>query len=465
MIEPALSTSTPPPEEDVTTTLYRAAIGPVSSGYYLPIFTRFEVADHAGISWNTAASLLTLNWLIFRKLWVAALAYVGIVVAVALLVFGIGHLVFQFSDTLLMALGLGFGLAAFVLPGLFGNALFHTEARKAMAKALTGHSNVADARDALLRQASSRKRLIVLAAVNVVFLLVVGLSYQQFSALSHVAVMPHGALEAGNVAVGRTTDTTSPVRMLPASAASASAAAEPVPAASAPGNSPPTPASSSASTPVADLAPSLPVSAPVSAPVSPASAPGITPVASQPQVTTSTPARTTAIAATPPASAPVPTASASTASAKAAAAPAKAASASASKAKAKPQAASPKASAPVSAPAVQVRTTKEPEKAKAGKKPQAAVAGEPAQKASATASSTAVAKSFFINVGLFGMPENAAKAHAKLLEAGLPSVMKELKAKTRQIRVRVGPYASQAQADAAAEKIKALELEASIIQL
>lgn len=119
----------------------------------------------------------------------------------------------------------------------------------------------------------------------------------------------------------------------------------------------------------------------------------------------------------------------------------------------------------MSAPAVQVRTTKEPEKAKAGKKPQAAVAGEPAQKASATASSTAVAKSFFINVGLFGMPENAAKAHAKLLEAGLPSVMKELKAKTRQIRVRVGPYASQAQADAAAEKIKALELEASIIQL
>ena len=74
-------------------------------------------------------------------------------------------------------------------------------------------------------------------------------------------------------------------------------------------------------------------------------------------------------------------------------------------------------------------------------------------------------KSFFINVGLFGVPENAAKAHAKLLEAGLPSVMKELKAKTRQIRVRVGPYASQAQADAAAERIRALQLDASIIQM
>ena len=43
--------------------------------------------------------------------------------------------------------------------------------------------------------------------------------------------------------------------------------------------------------------------------------------------------------------------------------------------------------------------------------------------------------------------------------------MKELKAKTRQIRVRVGPYSTPTQAEAAAEKIKALQLEASIVQL
>lgn len=372
MIEPTLSTSTPPPEEDVTTTLYRAAIGPVSNGYYLPIFSRFEAADRAGISWNTAAGLLTLNWLVFRKLWVAALAYVGAVVAVGLLVFGIGHLVFQFSGGLLVALGVGFGLAAFVLPGLFGNALFHTECRKAMAKALTGHANVADARNALLGQASDRNRLIKLAAANIAVLLVLGLAYQQFSALRNVAVMPHGALEAGDVGLSRaTTPPTIPITMAPANIASAVA---------------------SAAEPVASAAASQPASEPVSAP-----APASTPV--------------------------VPKAKAARAVA------------SAPEAKPTPPKASTKAA---SAPSAKV-PAKEPAKA--------------------------TTKSFYINVGLFGVPENAAKAHAKLLEAGLPSVMKELKSKTRQIRVRVGPFATAAQAEAAAQKIKSLQLDASMVQL
>ena len=444
MIEPALSTTTPRPEEDVTTTLYRAAIGPVSSGYYLPVFTRFEAADHAGISWNTAASLLTLNWLVFRKLWVAALAYVGILVAVALLVFGIGHLVFQFSDTLMMTLSVGFGLAAFVLPGLFGNALFHTECRKAMAKALTSHTNVADARDALLRQASSRNRLIALGAVNAMVVLVIALAYQQFSALSHVAVMPHGALEGGNVAIGRTTDTTSPARMVPSAPVSTVASGVSEVAASAPALA----ASMAASTAVSTAAgPEARASA---------SPPSSALAASQAQASSSMPtmvipsasanASATTLAASK-AIAPVPAASA--APPVSAPPPQKAADTGTSKAKPKSQASSPKTSAPASAPAVQVRGAKEPNKKKASEKPLAAVAD----------------KSFFINVGLFGIPENAAKAHAKLLEAGLPSVMKELKAKTRQIRVRVGPYSSQAQADAAAQKIKALQLEASIVQL
>ena len=71
-------------DEHSTTALYRAAIGDISNGYYLPRFTRFEAADRPGLSWNWAAALNTLNWLMFRQLWQAALVYSGSIVALAL---------------------------------------------------------------------------------------------------------------------------------------------------------------------------------------------------------------------------------------------------------------------------------------------------------------------------------------------------------------------------------------------
>lgn len=443
MIEPALSNATPAPEEDVTTTLYRAAIGPVSGGYYLPILTRFEAADHAGISWNTAASLLTLNWLVFRKLWVAALAYVGIVVAVALLVFGVGHLVLQFSDSLMMGLGLGFGLVAFVLPGLFGNALFHTECRKAMSKALVGHANVADARDALLRQASTRRRAIWLTAANATVLLAGSMVYLQVAALGTVAVLPYGALDTGQVSVGRTVDlkptpnSSAPVPLPIASAAApvavASAPTLPASAVAPAASEPKTAASTATASATSASAPHTPVAqTPASAPLVETSAPAA-----------STPAAATALAAAQPVKA-ILFASASQA--------------------AKP-AAPHKTDIEATAPVVQAKPKKEVEKATKAKKLQTALTPPKPVEVASSAPDDAAAKAFFINVGLFSVPENAARAHAKLLEAQLPSVMKELKSKTRQIRVRVGPFATQAAAETAAEKIKALQLDAAIVQL
>jgi len=441
MIEPTFSSAapapaTPAPEENVTTALYRAAIGPVNGNYYLPIFTRFEAADHAGISWNTAASLTTLNWLAFRQLWTAALAYVGIVVAVALLVFGIGRLVFQFSDTLLMAMGLGFGLAAFVLPGLFGNAVLHTECRKKMSSALTAHTQVEDACAQLNRQAPTRQRAIWLACANAAFWVVAVFSYVQISALSTLAVMPHGALEAGHVAVGKTTDLTAAPAVPSAPAMVASAATAPASApAAAPSAAMATAFTASASTPSAPAA---------SAPV-------------------------TAASISLPASAPAPVASASMAAASVPAAVPVSAPASTPTAKTSASKVTPKASAPAKDERSKKET--EPTVVRAKKAQTPATTEAPKRKASAAAAVTATKtadasdKPYFINVGLFAIPENAASAHAKLLEAQLPSVLKELKStKGRQIRVRVGPFSSKTDAQAAVEKIKALQLDAVIVQ-
>lgn len=406
MTTPDLSPAPQAPEEDVTTALYRAAIGPVSGDYYLPIFTRFEAADHAGISWNTAASLATLNWLAFRQLWVAALAYVGIVVAVVLLVFGLGRLVFQFSDALTMALGLGFGLAAFVLPGLFGNALLHRECRKRMADALTAHASVNDACTQLRRHASTRRRAIWLAGANLAFLLAAVFSYLQFSALSNLAVMPQGALDAGHVAVGRTVDM----------------------AASSP-------------SPLAAVSAAMPVAAPV---LEMASAPAVSAAASAPQAAVSA---AVAVAAPP----------APTASLPLAAAPVVKTTEPTQKASASSGKKAPRTSAKMEAVTVKAAAQERPKK-------ETTKTAKPAAGAKKAASSAAD-KPFFINVGLFAKPDNAAHAHAKLIAADLPSVTKELKSSKGPLtRVRVGPFASEKDAQAAVEKIKALELDAVIVQ-
>ncbi len=383
------SPETAAPEEDVTTSLYRAAIGPVGAAYYLPIFTRFEAANHAGISWNTAAALATFPWLVFRQLWAGALAYVGAVVAVVLLVFGIGQLVFHFSDTLTMALSLGFGLAAFVLPGLFGNVLLYTETRKRMGAALAAHADPKDACAQLGGQASTRRRAIALAVACAAFWLLVLLAYLQLSSLGDEGAVPQGALDSGQVVVGRAVDATTP-------------ASAPVVVAS-----PAAPASQTSS--AAAVAASAPVVAMASAPVSaPLSAPAAAPV--------------------------------HTASAPANVRPPPLAASAAAKQAPKDAKAPPKAAAASAAP-------------------------QPKHKASAPGAA-ASNKPYYVNVGLFAKPENAAKAHAKLVQAQLPSVAKELKTTKASslTRVRVGPFKTRQEAQAAVEKIKSLQLDAIIVQ-
>lgn len=431
MPEPTLTPATPPTatpagmphaDEDVTTTLYRAAIGPVNPDFYLPIFTRFEAADRAGLSWNTAAGLLTFNWLVYRQLWGAALGYAGVVMAVVLLVFGIGRLVFQLSDNLTMALSLGLGLAAVVLPGLLGNALLQKECRKRMAKALASHAVLAEACLDLQRQSSSRLRMLWVAMANVAVLGIVAFAYLQISALNTLTVLPQGALEAGHVAPGLAASS-SPLATASAPVTPASAA--PVVAASAPEMA----ASATAAAMSATSAPAVAASAPAATPSAPqVAAPG---ASAAPAVVASAPALATMVPeATRPA--PVPPA------------PIKAA---------------------TTTPEVPRASTQ------AEPRPPSNVPPKSDAKAAAKAASAAKAKPatpealFYINVGLFSRPQNAARVHAQLLEARLPSVMKELKSdKVRQIRVRVGPFATEAQAEAAAEKIKTMKFDAGIVQ-
>ena len=76
-----------------------------------------------------------------------------------------------------------------------------------------------------------------------------------------------------------------------------------------------------------------------------------------------------------------------------------------------------------------------------------------------------LARGFYINVGLFAVPTNGSNAYKKLEAAGLPVFTDVLKTKKGPLtRVRVGPFADRAQADAAVKKIQTLKLDANVFQ-
>lgn len=75
------------------------------------------------------------------------------------------------------------------------------------------------------------------------------------------------------------------------------------------------------------------------------------------------------------------------------------------------------------------------------------------------------APGYYINVGLFAEEANARRAQARLLNEGHPAFRQSLEtAKGKRIRVRVGPYPSAREANAAATRIRRLQLEAVVFK-
>ena len=449
-------------DEHSTTALYRAAIGDISNGYYLPRFTRYEAADRPGLSWNWAAALNTLNWLLFRRLWQAALVYSGSIVALALLLFGIGKLVFQFSEGTQSGLLAALAALAFVVPGLGGNALYYLATRQRVQAALTKNQSVSEACEQLSKEASTRKGLVIIAACNLVVAAIAAQSYAMFTGFE--------PLPAGTpVAVGMVSEGRNVVsgRAIDATAADSGKAAVSAPLAASAASAPSAPASASASASTAAAASaSLPTSAPASAPTPTVSAAALAaPPVVTASATASNPVSTSASAPAPAASSP----------AKPPVAPASAprllpAASAALPAIAKPAAAASAASPPRPAP-VALRSAAAELAARevaaslgqsAPVRPATPVTPRPAAAAPAPAE-VPEANRFVVNVGLFADANNARNALVKLMDAELPVVSKEIRfPKGNRTRVQVGPFDTLAEADAAADKVRALELEARV---
>lgn len=417
--------------------LYRAALGPVQQPRYLALFERFDLAGRAPAGWNLAASLATLNWMLLHHLWTAALVYVALVEGLALLIFGVGRPLLHWPEQVEWGLIAAFALFAIVLPGLFGDALLYSEIRKRMARALVAAHSIPEACNLLARQASSWRRLVWIAVANGVLFVAIAAAWLW---------VPEGDWRAG-----RPTD--------------AQVASGPVQGAG-----------------KAALPASAPDSALASASSSIAAEPRMAP-ASTPAVVASAP-QTIAASATAADGASPAQASARDGGAGDTRAPDTATSAptqsehSAAKTLSPPTATAPtqdataqvgKAPAPPSKRRVPGATPPAATKSLASSAPVAAAPSSPASdatppsEAASTPAPTALgsAPGYYLNVGLFAEEANARRAQAKLLNVGLPAFRQTFSTKNgERTRVRVGPFASEADAQKAATQIRSLQLDA-----
>ena len=427
-----------------TIDLYRAALGPLRADYYLKAFTRFDAAGHSGPGWNWAAALLSLNWMLFRKLWTVALSYVGAVVAATLLLFGIGRLVFQLSEPSQWALLLAAGLLAIAVPGAYGNAWLYAACNRKMERALKASATMEEACALLARQTGGMQRLLSLAGLNLGLCLVVAavsLSWPTSGALPlHTGPVAQtqamgqvtGQVKSGLVqSVVGTQTLSQPVTASPIATQTVTA---PVAVASAP-----QPAASVAQ----PAAPSAASSAPAK---DPRSQQGLV----QEEVAVKQPPEKEAATAAPRhieekagIAAPIAKAAKPTKAEK--------------RAKAKAVKLAAQAAAKQAAKEAAIGTAK----SKAAKATAAAATATAAKAASSAPESA----TYLINVGLFADPNNARNAFTKLQDAGVPALSQEVNSsKGTRTRVRVGPFETQAEADRVAERIRALPLDAVVIK-
>ncbi|PVY90309.1 cell division septation protein DedD [Acidovorax sp. 99] len=439
-IIPAMSLDSP--SDNAMAAMSRLALGPVNTDYYLKVFERFDDTGRTTTTWNWAACLCTLNWMLFRQLWGAALVYVAAAEGLALIVFGVGRSFLHWPVGIELGVLGAFAVLAFAVPGLYGNAILYADIRKRIARALAASRTVPEACALLEKQASSRKRLQVLVLANVVLGLAALIAYLALSP-SHVKPL---ALEpavtvAQATAAAQAASATKPVGALPVPEAEGAP-------------TPPTPAPEVATEPPPAPTPAPAPQAPAAAAAAPKPALAPAPVASAPLAVAPAPAATAVQkSAEPPAPAPSASATAAPPAAKAST----------------PKPAMPAASTRAPTPAASATATAPARRDAASRAAAPTKSKTPAAAASSTADTAlptvGTAPGYYINVGLFAEEANARKTQARLLNEGLPAFRQELNnSKGRRIRVRVGPYTTRAQADAAAEAIRAMALDAVVFK-
>lgn len=428
------------PGERSTARLYRAVLGEASAGRYLPVFARFDDHGIAGPTWNSAAALFHLGWLVHHRLWVPLAGCAALAAAVWLAVTGLWQQAPAWPTGIKLGISLALVLGAMLLPGLWGTAWLHTRSRRHMIAAVERAATVDGACISLSAEARDRQRRNtwglagLLSAGVLAVLLWQTVPWSTFAGDTQAPV-PVVAVEPQPEA-GPPADTT---RAKPEEAQAPTPAPAPAPAVaevrSAPASSAGPPAAQETPRSSKMAADQAAVSTPgaVSQPAAPAGS-----AAAQPRAPSSLAVSGATAEPTPSVLQPEPLKSRPPS------------------AKALPPSASGKPVVPaVEAASSPVSVVQAPGTVASG--PNTPVS------ANATNGIRPRVKGFGVAVGMFAVADNAERVASQLSGAGLPVLTDPVEsARGRLIRVRVGPFEQREQADAAAARVKALGLEARV---
>lgn len=167
VIAPAATTSSPAEDPSgFDAEMYEAAVGSDKAAYYLPRFRALHEGQ-AGLSWHWPAFFLTFYWMLHRRMWLAAAAYIAAPALLAfLLAFALVLLMGEHGPAGLITNVVVFGLTL-LAPPMLANRLYFGHCRKLVER--VSHSGVK--RSVALMRVRAKGGTSLVAAVVIAMLL------------------------------------------------------------------------------------------------------------------------------------------------------------------------------------------------------------------------------------------------------------------------------------------------------
>ncbi len=163
-----------PTPEERTLENFRAILGPNNQEYYLQRFADYEASGKSSLGWHWPAFFITFYWLLYRKMWLAALLYF-ILPYLCTSVFGLITSLLGESRGLMMLGGyLAYTLAILLLPPLLANGLYYRHCQSKIRQAEQLHDD-RERQLGYLRAKGGTSHVMLFVVLIVGFIAVIGI--------------------------------------------------------------------------------------------------------------------------------------------------------------------------------------------------------------------------------------------------------------------------------------------------